>query len=144
MLGVMLLQLLLLTKVIPFEQEVGPVVFATGLVGVWLILVSYLGRRQRSLPPRLAWLGMAVGAAFVLKPILLSAAGGGLTGGFHVKLSASGRSAVVFGRMWVSDLGHLARRVWLTTNVTDGAAAAQPHSRSRCRLTGGCRIGFAF
>jgi hypothetical protein len=76
MLGVALLQLLLIFKVISFEQEVGLVLIATAAVGVWLIIVNFLGRRQGSLPSRLAWLGIAVGVAFVLEPVMLSAAGG--------------------------------------------------------------------
>jgi hypothetical protein len=76
MLGVALLQFLLIFKVISFEQEVGLVLLATAAVGVWLIFVNFLGRRQGSLPSRLAWLGIAVGAAFILEPVMLSAAGG--------------------------------------------------------------------
>lgn len=76
MLGVSLLQLLLIMDVISFEQEVGPVVMATGVVGIWLILVNQLGRRQASLPSRLAWLGTVVGAAFMFEPVIFSALGG--------------------------------------------------------------------
>lgn len=76
MLGVIVLQSLLRLQVIPFEQEVGPLLFATGLVGVWLLSVNYLGRQQRALSARLTWLGMVVGVAFVLEPILLAAMGG--------------------------------------------------------------------
>jgi len=76
MVGVTLLQLLLIIKVIPFEQEVSLVLLATAAVGVWLDFVKFVGRRQGSLPSRLSWLGIAVGATFVLEPILLSAARG--------------------------------------------------------------------
>jgi hypothetical protein len=76
MLGVALLQFLLIFKVISFEREVGLVLLATAAVGVWLFFVNFLGRRQGSLPSRLAWLGIAVGVAFVLEPVMLSAAGG--------------------------------------------------------------------
>lgn len=78
MLGVVLLQFLLIIKVIEFEQEVGLVLLATAAVGVWLIFVNFLGRRQGSLPSRLAWLGIATGAAFFLEPVMLSAAGGAI------------------------------------------------------------------
>lgn len=77
MLGVVLLQLLLIFKIIPFEQEVGLVVSATGIIGVWMICVSTLGRRQHTLPARLGWLGLAVGIAFALEPVIFSALGGG-------------------------------------------------------------------
>lgn len=76
MLGVIVLQSLLMLKVIPFEQEVGPMLFAMGLVGVWLLIVNYLARRQSQLSSRLAWLGIAVGIAFVLELVLLSAMSG--------------------------------------------------------------------
>jgi hypothetical protein len=76
MLGVIVLQSLLLLHVIPFEQEVGPVVFATGMVGVWLVVVNYLERHRKNLPSRLTWLGMVVGIAFALEPVLLAPMGG--------------------------------------------------------------------
>lgn len=78
MLGVILLQLFLIIKVITFEQEILPVLVATGTVGIWLILVNFSSRRQQDFPTRLAGLGMAVGAAFVLEPVMLTAAGGAI------------------------------------------------------------------
>ena len=57
MLGVALLQLLLILKVIPFEQEVGPVVVANGVIGLWLVLVNHMGRIQRIVPARVALAG---------------------------------------------------------------------------------------
>jgi hypothetical protein len=78
MLGVSILQLLLIMGLMPFEQEVGPVLIATAVVGVWLILVNYLGRRQAQLPARLAWLGMGVGLALILQPWFFSVIGGGM------------------------------------------------------------------
>jgi len=120
MLGVALLQVLLRFNVIPFEQEVGLVLLATAAVGVWLILVNLLGRRQGSLPSRLAWLGIAVGAAFVLEPVMLSAAGGAVNWRVFMSnyLLLTG-SAIVFlvsyvgFPIWAFWLG----RVFLTTNV---------------------------
>jgi hypothetical protein len=76
--GVVLLQILLRLNILAFEQEVTLVLFATALVGVWLVMTSISGRRQGSLPSRLAWLGMAVGVAFVFEPVMLSAAGGAI------------------------------------------------------------------
>jgi hypothetical protein len=78
MAGVVLLQILLRINILPFEQEVTPVLFATALVGVWLVMISLMGRQQKIFPLRLAWLGMAVGVAFALEPVMLSAAGGAI------------------------------------------------------------------
>ena len=75
MLGVSSLQLLLVMGVMSFEPEVGPVLFATAVVGVWLILVNYPGRRQSPLPARLAWLGMGVGLALMLQPLIFAVIG---------------------------------------------------------------------
>jgi len=111
MLGVALLQFLLIFKVISFEQEVGLVLLATAAVGVWLIIINFLGRRQGSLPSRLAWLGIAVGVAFVLEPVMLSAAGGAVA--WRVFMSnylLLAVSAIVF---LVSYLGFQVWAFWL-------------------------------
>jgi hypothetical protein len=121
MLGVALLQFLLIFKVISFEQEVGLVLLATAAVGVWLFFVNFLGRRQGSLPSRLTWLGIAVGVAFVLEPVMLSAAGGAVAWRVFMSnyLLLAG-SAVVFlvsyvgFPVWAFWLG----RVFLRTNDT--------------------------
>ncbi len=126
MLGVALLQLLLIVKVIAFEQEVGLVLIATAAVGVWLIFVNFLGRRQGSLPSRLAWLGIAVGAAFVLEPVMLSAAGGAVAWRVFMSnyLLLAG-SAVVFlisyvgFPVWAFWLGRVFLRVTATVENTN-------------------------
>lgn len=75
-LGVTILQCLLIVHVLSFEQEVGPVVWANGIVGVWLLLANYLGLVQRILPSPLAWLGIAVGVSEVLYPVIFPVVGG--------------------------------------------------------------------
>ena len=143
MLGVILLQSLLVLKVISFAQEIGPLMIATGVVGVWLFLVNYLGRRQGSLPSRLAWLGMAVGVAFVLEPVILFVAGGADWRAYMSNYLLHGRECYRLpGRVCgFPDLGDLAG-----TRIADdqcnrwSAAAAQPRCQSRCGLTGSCRI----
>ena len=72
MLGVSSLQLLLIMGLMSFEQEVGPVLIATAVVGVWLILVNYLGQRSSQ---RLARLGMGVGLALMLQPLIFAVIG---------------------------------------------------------------------
>jgi hypothetical protein len=75
-LAVTVLQLLLIFKFLTFEQEVGPVVLANAVVGVWLILANHLARVQSVLSPRPAWLGIVVGASFVLYPAIFPIVGG--------------------------------------------------------------------
>jgi hypothetical protein len=74
--AVTLLQTLLIIKVLSFEQEIGPVVLATALVGVWQIIAGHLGRVQQILPARLAWLGIAVGLAQAAYPVVFPMVGG--------------------------------------------------------------------
>ena len=76
MVGVMLLQILLRLKILPFEQEVTLVLFATTLVGGWLMMISLMGRQQKIFPLQLAWLEVAIGAAFILEPIIFTSTGG--------------------------------------------------------------------
>lgn len=75
-LGVTALQVLLVIKVLTFEQEVGPVVLAMAIAGAWLVLANILAFVQHVLPMRLAWLGIASGAAQVSYPVLFQMLGG--------------------------------------------------------------------
>jgi hypothetical protein len=124
MLGVVLLQTLLIFGVIPFEQEVGPVTLATAAVGVWMIVANHVGRRQGVLPPRLGWLGFAVGAAFVLQPVLLTALGGAVAWRAMMSnyLLLAG-SAVVF---LVSYVGFPIWAIWLGRLFTEAGYQASP------------------
>jgi hypothetical protein len=70
MADVVILQVLLRFNILSFEEEVTPVLFATGLVGIWLVMISLACRRKIMFPMRLAWLGVAVGAAFILEPVI--------------------------------------------------------------------------
>lgn len=85
-LGVTVLQILLIVKVLTFEQEVGPVVLAMALVGGWLVLASYLGQVQHVLPAGLAWLGIATGIAQALYVVLFPVMGGA---GFYDQLGSN-------------------------------------------------------
>ncbi len=125
MFAVVLLQFLLIVKVIAFEQEVGPLGVAIGIVGVWLILVNYLGKSQRFLSAPLAWLGIEAGVAFILEPVMLSALGGG--GDWQNAISnyfLVGASALIFlvvyvgFPIWAIWLGHVfAARQHQATNL---------------------------
>lgn len=112
MLGVIAFQALLMLQVIPFEQEVGPMLLAMALVGIWIIVVNYLCRQQAFLPAWLMWLGVAVGAAFMLEPVLLAAMGGAVNWKAMVSSPAMATgSALVFlvaylgFPIWVIGLG---------------------------------------
>jgi hypothetical protein len=122
MLGVIVLQTFLRVGVMQFAQEIGPLVIAFALVGVWLMVANYLGR-QRSLPSRLAWLGMAVGAAYVLEPVIVFVAGGADWRAYMSNPLLVVVSAVIFllayvgFPIWAIWLG----RVLLATNATEEA-----------------------
>lgn len=127
MLGVVVLQTLLRLQLISFEQEVGLVVFATGLVGVWLLIANYLCRRGRTLPSRLAMLGMAVGVAFMLEPVILFIAGGAgwRAAVSNVLLLAVGVIVFLLAYMgfpvWAFGLG----RVFLAKSASMGSKTAE-------------------
>ena len=127
--GVAAFQLLLITRVLAFEQEVGLVVLATGVVGAWLVLANHLGRIQGLLPARLAWLGMAVGVAFVMEPVLLSALGGA---SFWRNLMSNyvllAGAALVF---LVAYVGFPIWAIWLGRALLAPAAAADAAARIR-------------
>jgi hypothetical protein len=59
---------------------VGQVAMASMLglaaVGLWLVISNYLGRADEVLSPRLAWLGVAVGAGIIIMAISFLGAGG--------------------------------------------------------------------
>jgi hypothetical protein len=110
-LAVTVLQVLLVIKVLPFEQEDGPVVLAMAAVGLWLVLANYLGRVQRVLPSGLAWLGIVAGAAQVLYPVLFQALGGS---GFYENIGSNyllmAAASVIF---LVSYVGFPVWAIWL-------------------------------
>jgi hypothetical protein len=51
--AVVVLQFLLVGGMITFEEQVGFVIVALIVVGVWLVITSYLGRSSGTLPPSL-------------------------------------------------------------------------------------------
>lgn len=64
------LQLLLLLRVLTFEQQYAPLTLTYGLIGVWMILVSRAARRAGELARGLAWFGIAIGAMWALTSVL--------------------------------------------------------------------------
>jgi hypothetical protein len=60
-------QALLVARVVNFAENLPFILAAFTLIGVWMVLANnHLGRGAGALPPRLAWLGEATGAAFAL------------------------------------------------------------------------------
>lgn len=110
-LAVTVLQLLLIFKFLTFEQEVGPVVLANAVVGVWLVLANHLARIQAVLSPRLAWLGLAVGVSFVLYPVIFPIVGGA---GFYDNIGSNYLLLIVTSLIFlISYIGFPAWAIWL-------------------------------
>src|SRR5262249_36816315 len=61
-----LAQALLVARVITFEVNLPLFLMGGGLIGVWMVLASHLGRLRGALAPRLAWLGEMTGAIFMV------------------------------------------------------------------------------
>jgi hypothetical protein len=75
---------------------------AFGVIGVWLVLHSYLGRSSGTLPSGLVWVGIVAGAAFVIVIV------GFLLGGQQHPLAAvGGLTAVICYPVWAVWFGRL-------------------------------------
>lgn len=66
LLGVVIAQALLVAGVLSFAVNLPIVMTAFALFGVWMILANHLAQTSGGLSRRLAWLGKATGAAFVV------------------------------------------------------------------------------
>ena len=53
--SIVVLQLLLLTDVLTFEEQIGPVSVAYLALGVWLVTTGYLGSRRGTIPKGARW-----------------------------------------------------------------------------------------
>jgi hypothetical protein len=73
-----------------------------GVIGVWLVLNSYLGRSSGTLPKGLTWVGIVAGGAFVLVIV------GFLLGGQqHPPAAVGGLTAVICYSVWADWFGRL-------------------------------------
>ena len=135
MLAAALLQFLLISGVMPFEAEVGPLLIVTAGVGVWMIVVSSLCRAQGKLPSRLAWLGIAVGAAYVLQPVLMFALGGATAWMQNIASSyaAMGAAAFVF---LLTYIGFPLWAIWLGRVLAAGGREIVPAAQSAVQAGG--------
>lgn len=83
-LTITVLQILLITHVLSFEEQVGPVSAAFFLLfGGWLLITGYLGRRMRDLPRSM--LMSLVGWTYLGFPIWAFWLGGRLRGGIRAR-----------------------------------------------------------
>ncbi len=76
MLIISCIQFLYTLKMIGVDTQTKFVLPAWAIVGLWMILTHHRARTQRLLPASLAWLGIAVGAAYILMFISFYAFGG--------------------------------------------------------------------
>ena len=96
------LQALLVLGLVGFELTLVAVPVAFGVIGVWLVLNSYLGRRSGTLPSGLIWIGIVAGAGYVLAIV------GFLLGGQQHPLAAvGGLTAVICYPVWALWFGRL-------------------------------------
>lgn len=102
MLAASILQILLVLRVVKLELTLVAVPAAFGVVGVWLLLNSYLALANRTLPSGLAWVGMVAGVGYIL--VIL----GFLLGGQQHPLTAvGGLTAVISYPIWAIWIGAL-------------------------------------
>lgn len=95
-------------------------VIAPAFVGVWLILVGYLGLQNPTLPKALNWLGILTGGGFVLT--LIGFALGGLTSPL---VAVSGLATATAFPIWAIWLGRVLLKM---TAETVGAKTARQSS----------------
>jgi len=84
--GVFILQLLLVLKIITVFQQTYYITSAFGVIGVWILIASYVGRNENFIPPALATFGTVLGVAWVLAAVCV------LIGGFPPADSISSMS----------------------------------------------------
>jgi hypothetical protein len=67
------LSLLLVTDVLTFEQQIGPVVVAILIIFAWLLLVNLVAHRTRALPRSVTRIGVLTGVALFTGLVLVAA-----------------------------------------------------------------------
>jgi hypothetical protein len=93
-------QTLLVVAVLSYEQVSIMTTFAGGAIGVWFIVEAYVTLRGKLLPPWLCWIGIVVGAGYLLSVV------GFLSGEFESPLYMLGFVATYFGYpIWAFWLG---------------------------------------
>jgi hypothetical protein len=102
MISAVVLQALLVLGLVEIGLTLVAVPVAFSVIGVWLVLNSYLGHSSRTLPSGLIWAGIVAGGAFVLVIV------GFILGGQQHPLAAvGGLTAVICYPVWAIWLGRL-------------------------------------
>jgi len=71
LLSVFALQLLLIFKVITIFQQTYYITSAFGLIGIWMVIASQIGRTENFVSPELATFGIALGIGWILATIFV-------------------------------------------------------------------------
>ena len=99
----------------PESQAGAPISFAFGAVGAWLITANYFARGI-ALPTRLAWLGIVIGAGFVLWMLMFRISGAANVGSpaalqsntpFLIGIAALALSSYFLYPIWAIWLGRV-------------------------------------
>jgi hypothetical protein len=106
------LQLLLAVGIAPFDRTVPVVLIAGGVVGLWLVLINYLGMGTGAVPMSLAAAGTIAGAGYVLVAIAFH------VGDEHHPLTHLGGLAGCVGYVvWALGVGQLALSRVLSSTI---------------------------
>jgi len=68
-------QMLLVLRVVSFEQSVGLILLMGAIIGFWALLNGFLARSVQTLPSAMIWLLIIFGASFILTAVGWNAAG---------------------------------------------------------------------
>jgi len=86
----------------PGTGPFGVAAIAPGFLGVWLIIISYIGRQRSTFPNRLNWVGIVAGAGYVVSII-----GFTLSGLEHPLVAVGGLVAAIAYPIWAIWLGRV-------------------------------------
>jgi hypothetical protein len=94
--------ILLIFRIIDFEQSLLPTLTAFGTIGIWLIMSSYVSLKNGQLPKRLSYLGIVAGVGYILSNL-----GFWLGGQQHPLLAVGSLIAIFSYPIWAFWLGRL-------------------------------------
>ncbi len=86
----------------PGTGPFGVAVIASGFLGIWLIIVNYIGRQRSAFPNPLTWVGIVAGAGYVVSIIGFTL--GGLN---HPLVAVGGLAEAIAYPIWAIMLGRV-------------------------------------